>query len=86
MKKFNKMYMCPCPGGECVIIIAKNYKHFTKILNKSNIVDDVDDFDCIGKLVDVANLWNVKLKQLIAKSGTCKFYCYGSKTVYNLLK
>lgn len=84
MKKYNKMFARPTPGGECVFVIAKNRKHMEKILKKTDVIFEADEFEFWGKFTDVAKEWEVNLKGLVERSGLCYFAAYGKR--YNCLK
>lgn len=84
MKKYNRTFACPLPGGECVSIIAKSKNHMEKIFRKTSMIGTPDDFEDWGKLKDMSKEWNVPLKQIIQKSGLCYMDSYGKRFYYKL--
>jgi hypothetical protein len=77
MKKYNKMFACPCPGGECMFVIAKSKKHLKKILAQCDLLEF--DFEYWGKLNNIARDWEVPLKRITQRSGLCYQDTYGRR-------
>lgn len=78
------MYMCLNPGGSAICIIAKSDNQAKKLRKKSSIIDEFEDFYCLGKLTQVAVLWKTKLKNIKEKSG--QIYLTTEQYKFNLLK